>query len=138
MEKINIEIPGELLTLGNSEINFDLLKNKTIIGCCGYSQSGKDTIGKLLVEKLGFKRIAFGDALKKELDEYMRPQVFEDLISKGFDINKEDVNFLNPKSSEIKEILRPYMIWFSEIMKEKNGIHHWTNKALLEIGEYKK
>src|SRR5207247_2530173 len=40
--------------------------------------------------------------------------------------------------TEIKEILRPYMIWFGEIMKTINGVHHWTNRALLEIGDNKK
>ncbi len=138
MEKIDIEIPGELLTSGDGEINFDLLKNKTIIGCCGYSKSGKDTFGNLMVEKLGFKRISFGDVVKGDIDEYMRPQVFNDLIDKGIEISIEDVNFLNPKNSEIKEILRPYMIWFAELMKEKNGMHYWTNRALLKIGDNKK
>lgn len=138
MEKINIEIPGELLTAGDKEINFGLLQNKIIVGLCGYAGSGKDTLGKIMVENLGFKRISFGDALKKDLNEHMRPQVFNDLKEKGTDINMEDVNFLFPRNAEIKEILRPYMIWFSELMKEMNGIHHWTNRALLEIGDNKK
>lgn len=138
MEKIDIEIPGELITSGDSEINFELLNGKTIIGFCGYARSGKDTFGNMMIEKMGFKRISFGDMLKKDLDEYMRPQIFNDLINKGVDIQIEDVSFLSPKSIEIKEILRPYMIWFGEIMKTENGIHHWTNRALLEIGDSKK
>lgn len=138
MEKFDIEIPGELLTSSDKEICFELLKGKTIIGFCGYARSGKDTIGNMMVNKLGFKRISFGDMLKKDLDEHMRPQVFNDLISKGIDIKMEDVDFLSPRTIEIKEILRPYMIWFGEIMKETNGIHHWTNRAISEIGENKK
>jgi hypothetical protein len=138
MQKIDIEIPGELLTSSDREINFEPLKGKTIIGLCGYAQSGKDTFGKMMVEKLSFKRISFGDALKKDLDEHMRPQVFNDLKNKGVDIRIEDVNFSFPRNIEIKEILRPYMIWFSELMKEINGIHHWTNRALTDIGESKK
>jgi len=138
MEKIDIEIPGELLTSGDSEIRFELLDGVTLIGFCGYARSGKDTIGKMMVEKMGFKRIAFGDVLKKDLDEHMRPQVYQDLKTKGFDIYFEDVNFSNPRSIEIKEILRPYMIWFAETMKTKNGLHHWTNRALLEIEDSKK
>ncbi len=135
MEKIDIEIPGELLTSGDGEIKFELLKGKTVIGLCGYARSGKDTMGKMMVEKLGFKRISFGDVLKRDLDEYMRPQVFNDLLNKGVDIKMEDVNFYSPKSIEIKEILRPYMIWFAEMMKSKNGQQHWVNRALLNIGE---
>lgn len=138
MDNFDIEIPGELLTSGDSEINFELLKNKTVIGLCGYARSGKDTIGKLMVEKLGFKKIAFGDILKKDLDEHIRPQVFNDLINKGTNIKVEDINFSAPRTIEIKEILRPYMIWFGETMKQTNGMHHWTNRALSEIGENEK
>lgn len=138
MEKIDIEIPGELLTSGDSEINFELLKGKTIIGFCGYARSGKDTIGSMMIDKIGFKRISFGDVLKKDLDEHMRPQVFNDLMNKGIDIKVEDINFTSPKNIEIKEVLRPYMIWFGELMKTTNGMHHWTNRALLDIGESKK
>jgi len=138
MAKFNIEIPGEILTSNSKEINFELLKDKTIIGFCGYARSGKDTLGNLMVQKLGFKRISFGDMLKKDLDEYMKVQVFNELVNNGTDIKLEDVNFLNPKTLEIKEILRPYMIWFGETMKENNGMHHWTNRALAEIGDSKK
>jgi len=138
MEKMDIEIPGELFTSGDNEINFDLLKNKIIIGFVGYAGSGKDTIGNMMVKKLGFKRIAFGDVLKSDLDEYMRPQVYEDLKKRGIDIEFEEVSFLNPKNREIKELLRPYMIWFGETMKITNGTHHWTNRALSEIGDAEK
>ena len=138
MEKFDIEIPGELLTSGDNEINFDLLKDKILIGCCGYSRSGKDTFGNLMVERLGFKRISFGGVVKSDIDEHIRPQVFNDLLNKGVDIQLEDINFSNPRSSEIKEILRPYMIWFAEMMKTTNGVHHWTNRALIEMGDSKK
>jgi len=138
MNNFDIEIPGELITSNDSEINFDLLKNKTVLGLCGYARSGKDTIGNMMVDKLSFKRISFGDVLKKDLDEHMKVQVFEDLRKKGVEISMEDVSFLSPKTIENKELLRPYMIWFGETMKIRNGIHHWTNRALLDIGESKK
>lgn len=38
---------------------------QNILGLCGYAGSGKDALGKLLVERHGFKRIAFADALKR-------------------------------------------------------------------------
>lgn len=138
MEKMDIEIPGELLTSGDNEIDFGLLKNKTIIGIVGYAGSGKDTIGNLMVKKLGFKRIAFGDVLKADLDEYMRPATYQHLREKGVNIDFEDINFTNPRNREIKEVLRPYMIWFGEIMKTTNGVQHWVNRALKEIGDSEK
>lgn len=134
----NLEIPAELITENSNEIKYELLKDKTVVGLSGFSKSGKDTIGKLMVDRLNFKRISFGDILKKDLDEYMKSSVYENLKSNNININLEDINFLFPKTSEVKEILRPYMIWFGEEMKKRNGIHHWTNRALEQIGDNKK
>lgn len=39
----------------------------TIIGLCGYAQSGKDTVAQMLVDFHGFERIAFADALRDML-----------------------------------------------------------------------
>lgn len=39
----------------------------TIIGLMGYAQSGKDTVGKALVERHGFTRLAYADALRNGL-----------------------------------------------------------------------
>ena len=36
----------------------------TIIGLTGYARSGKDTVGEILTEFHGFRRVAFGDTLK--------------------------------------------------------------------------
>jgi hypothetical protein len=38
-----------------------------IVGLCGYAQSGKDTLAKMLVEKEGFERRAFADLMKEML-----------------------------------------------------------------------
>jgi cytidylate kinase len=35
-----------------------------IIGLTGYAQSGKDTVASILVEKYGFKRVAFADKIR--------------------------------------------------------------------------
>lgn len=137
--KINIEIPKNFINKGSSDnINLAPLKDKILIGCLGLARSGKDTLGNLMVKHLNFQRISFGDILKKDLDTYMRTQIFDDLKDKGKKINLSEIQFLNPVTLEIKEILRPYMIWFGEEMKVLNGIHHWTNRALSEIGEQKK
>lgn len=36
-----------------------------IIGLSGYAQSGKDTVGSLLVDAFGFERVAFADKMKE-------------------------------------------------------------------------
>jgi len=138
MININIILPDVLLSEDNTKINYDSLKNKTIIGLCGYARSGKDTIGKKMVENYNYKRVAFGDALKKDLDKHMRNLVYEDLKQNNINIDFGDIEFLNPKNIQIKEILRPYMIWFGEEMKKITGVHCWVNKAITEMGIYDK
>lgn len=132
---MNLEIPIELIDNASHEIKYDNLDNKILIGLMGYARSGKDTIASFLVKRLGFKRISFADTLKEDLNEFFKVQVWEDLNTKGIDIKFENVDFLNPINSDTKEILRPYMIWFGEKMKELNGPHHWTNRAFSKIND---
>jgi hypothetical protein len=42
---------------------------EVIIGLSGYAQTGKDTVANYLVEKHGFKRLAFADAIRDLLYE---------------------------------------------------------------------
>ncbi len=132
---MELEIPGELITEDSKEIQYGRLDNKILIGLCGYKRSGKDTLGKMMIDRLGFKRIAFADMLKKDMNEHMKSAIFNDLQEKGINIEFESIDFENPSNIQIKEILRPYMIWFGEEMKRLNGLHHWTNRALSQIGQ---
>jgi hypothetical protein len=38
-----------------------------LIGLSGYAQAGKDTVGEILVEKFGFRRVGFADKLREFL-----------------------------------------------------------------------
>jgi hypothetical protein len=49
-----------------------------IIGLSGYAQSGKDTVANILVEKYGYKRIAFADPIRNLLYE------MDPLVPKGY------------------------------------------------------
>lgn len=44
-----------------------------IIGLSGYAQSGKDTVANILVDKFGYKRIAFADRLRELVFEIDSP-----------------------------------------------------------------
>jgi len=35
-----------------------------IIGLSGYASAGKDSVAQILVEKFGYKRMAFADAIR--------------------------------------------------------------------------
>lgn len=139
MEKFDIEIPNELLKYNSHQrVNLELIKNKKIIGLVGYAGSGKDTIGSKIVDLCGYKRISFGDTLKRQMDIHLRQKIYDDLIKRGTQINFDDINFINPKDRVIKEILRPYMIWFGEFIKQNNGMQFWVNKTLEEVVDFDK
>ena len=55
--KFNLEIPAELITEDSHEIKYDFLTGKTIVGCCGFARSGKDTLGNLMVNHLNFHMV---------------------------------------------------------------------------------
>ncbi|HEX7324344.1 MAG TPA: hypothetical protein VF292_03180 [Rhodanobacteraceae bacterium] len=40
-----------------------------LIGLCGFKRAGKDTVAAGLVERYGFVRIGFADALRREVEE---------------------------------------------------------------------
>jgi dephospho-CoA kinase len=52
--------------------------NSLKIGLTGKARSGKDTVANYLVERHQFKRVAFGDSLKRFLSE-----IFPDLINEN-------------------------------------------------------
>ncbi len=59
--------------------------SKTIILLSGWMQSGKDTVGEVLVTKYDFKRYAYADALKDELSNLLQidRQLFDTIEGKN-------------------------------------------------------
>lgn len=55
-------------------MTLDATAQPIIIGLTGFARSGKDSVGKLLVERHGFRRVAFGDTLK-DIAEDMNPLI---------------------------------------------------------------
>jgi hypothetical protein len=135
-QNFDISIPKYLILEEcekHNSVNFSLLDGKVIIGLCGYAKSGKDAIANKFVKKYGFHRVAFADNVKKEMNQYIKHLVYEDinfLVAPGeptylkladIDFTTEDLN--------LKPRLRPYIIWYAELMRELNGAYYWINKA---------
>lgn len=136
----DIEIPDVLITKGlrgHDEVHFDLLEGKIIVGLCGYAKSGKDTVAEKFISDYGFNRIAFADNIKKDMNLLMRESIYEDLIKKNkqnlsgflFLPDFSEIDFVNPKDRVVKELLRPYIIWLGEKLREINGPYFWINRA---------
>lgn len=143
MQEFNIEIPQEVLTPGKHEqIDFKTLESKIIIGLMGYSKSGKDTITKTFIEDYGYKRVAFADNIKREMNKYLKEVVSKDItensIKNGSNpdilISPEEIDFFT-EDLAMKKIIRPYVIWYGEKLRTINGKFCWINKALSEDGK---
>lgn len=136
----NIHIPQEMIGLqGQHTINMSLLDNKYVVGVIGYSKSGKDSCAQFFIDEFGFKRIAFADKLKEELNTYCRDIVFEHLASSGDQTfsSPEEIDFFT-EEKEKKTTLRQYMIWYSESIKKICGDKIWINKALSDAHGFNK
>lgn len=132
---MNLEIPkGMINANAHCHLNTEMLTNKLVVGLMGYRRSGKDSIAKELVSTYGYKRIALGDSLKREINQYAKEIVYEDLRSKDINLGFDQIDFLSEDDS-IKEILRPYMIYYGQSLRRINGSFTWTNKAFEEIRE---
>lgn len=151
MQEFDIKLPQEVLTPGKHEsIDFSLLEGKIIIGLMGYAKSGKDFITKTFIDDYGYKRVAFADNIKREMNQYLKEEVCKDLNDKG---QVEASNLLLSKGSaswkrwtpeqidfftedlSLKKVLRPYIIWYGEKLRTINGKFCWINKAFSEDGK---
>lgn len=130
----NIEIPAELISAVKHDQIFEhFFENKVIIGLVGYARSGKDTIAKKFIDGYGYRRVAFADNIKIEMNQYLKEKVFNDFISReleGIKFNSfEEIDFFTEDISQ-KVILRPYIIWYGEKLRQINGPYYWVNKAM--------
>lgn len=138
----NIKIPKEVLSdTRHDEINTNTLEGKIIIGLCGYGKSGKDTIASNFIKDYGFERIAFADNIKKEMNLYLKEAIVKDINERasfvdGPTYEVEKVDFFT-EDLELKKVIRPYIIWYGEKLRELNGKYWWVNRAFSEDGKDK-
>lgn len=139
MQDFNIELPKEVLTPGkHTKINFETLEGKIIIGLMGYAKSGKDTITKSFIDDYGYKRVAFADNIKKEMNKFLKEAIYDDII-KSYEheqttLTLDQVDFFT-EDLMLKKVLRPYIIWYGEKLRTINGQFCWINRAFEEDGK---
>lgn len=151
MQEFNIELPSEVLTPGkHTAIDFSSLEGKIIIGLMGYAKSGKDFITRTFIDDYGYKRVAFADNIKKEMNTYLKEAVLNDINQRErMEVDSlrdggtfvdyvpytiDDMNFFT-EDLALKKVLRPYIIWYGEKLRNINGKFCWINKAFTEDGK---
>lgn len=80
-----------------------------LIGLCGFAQSGKDTVAGLLVDKLGWERVAFADSLRDVL--YALNPIICDWPREGWfrvqdAVNDEGWDVTKVRYSEVRTLLQ--------------------------------
>lgn len=100
-----------------------------IIGLSGKMGSGKDTVADILVSEYGYTRIAFADALKREVEQSIRHQAFPDglplnLWEVMLEAKPEDV-YAKPTPEGIRILLQ---FWGSDYRRGDDPLF-WIRKV---------
>lgn len=95
-----------------------------IIGIAGVARVGKDTFCDDIINILGSQginaqRVAFADALKKDINDFL--------------VDKTGVKAYIREDNG-KELIRPLLVAYGELMRELTGGKHWINKIKKEVG----
>lgn len=102
-----------------------------IIGLSGYAQSGKDTVANILVEKHGYRRVAFADPIRNLL--YEMDPLLE--ASNSIDYRLQDlVDFygwdkVKVQYPEVRRLLQELGVGARKLF----GDTFWINEALSDV-----
>ncbi|TXH43267.1 MAG: hypothetical protein E6Q97_34355 [Desulfurellales bacterium] len=98
---------------------------KKILGITGFAQSGKDTIGRILVEDYGFYRIGFADAVR---DAVLALDPYVTTGSLGFRISQlvQEIGWERAKT-EYPEVRRLLQRMGTEVGRDLFGDRSWID-----------
>jgi len=106
--------------------------NKTLfIGISGYARSGKDTVGKILVDSHGFERRAFADKLK-ELALALDRRIATEVANDGWEAAKNDSyvrEYLQRLGTSARDIVAKD-IWITALF---NGLTPFADHVVTDV-----
>lgn len=100
-----------------------------IIGLAGYARSGKDEVAKVLVEKYGFKRVAFADPIR-EFAQRVNP-----ILTSGTRLNEMIHEFgwnIAKSNNETRRLLQEIGVTARDMF----GPNFWVDIALRNMSIY--
>lgn len=91
-----------------------------IVGLSGYAQSGKDTVGKILVDNHGFERKAFADILRQAA-YILNPWIGGERLQAVVDRHGWE------RAKALQEVRRLLQVFGTEVGRELLGQDVWVN-----------
>lgn len=110
-----------------------------IVGLAGYARAGKDTVGSILVEDYGFKRIALADKMKEALailnpiiggNFWQDEMVRLDHYQKNGVVDYEKAKFDEDNHGEVRRLLQ---VLGTEVGRNLFGPDFWIQQAFKDI-----
>lgn len=124
----------QLSMFTDKELGIELADSRyRVIGLTGYAQSGKDTLAAILVERYGYRRIAFADTIRKFLYE-INPMVacsptgyLKDLVNLvGWDKAKQE--------PQVRRLLQDLGVAARDLI----GPNVWVDAAMASVDDSEK
>lgn len=103
-----------------------------LIGVTGYARYGKDTVGKILTEHHGYRRIGFADNVRKAA------LALDPIIERSTGARLSEVVALHgwEYAKELHEVRRTLQRMGTEVGRNHFGRDVWINMALKGVQEY--
>jgi len=101
-----------------------------IIGLSGYAQSGKDTVANILVDKYGYKRVAFADKIRECLFALDPIVGVRDGSSATLHLSEYFDDFGWEKAKKLPEVRRLLQVLGTEVGRNLIDEQIWIEMAL--------
>jgi hypothetical protein len=101
-----------------------------IIGLSGYAQTGKDTVAQHLVERYGFTRIAFADAIREALlalDPFVPDYPGVPGVRLSWIVERAGWEVVKQESPEVRRMLQRFG---TEVARNQWDQDFWVNVAM--------
>jgi len=92
-----------------------------IIGLGGFARAGKDTVGDILVNEHGFKRLAFADAVR-EYALILNPYILIENLRLGALVERIGWD----QAKKVPEVRRTLQVVGTELFRAKVGPDYWV------------
>lgn len=103
-----------------------------VVGFAGYAQSGKDTAAQILIDRYGFKRLAFADALRDSL--YALNPVIPSTWAQGIRVQDivDSIGWDRAKT-EYEEIRQLLQRFGTEVGRTIYGLNFWVERVFSQM-----